>query len=61
MKKMHLEIIISLASVAVFIILISAVRLILPASPGFGYAAALLVFVVIMGMAGLKLAEIAEK
>lgn len=61
MKKMYLEIIISLASVAVFIILISAVRLITPASSGFGYAAALLVFLVMMGMAGLKLAEIPEK
>ncbi len=61
MKKKALEIILSIASVAVFIILIAAVKLIIPASPGYGYAAALLVFLVIMGMAGLKLAEIPDK
>ncbi len=61
MKKKALEIILSIASVAVFIILIAAVRLIMPASSGYGYTAALLVFLVIMGMAGLKLAEIPDK
>ncbi len=61
MKKKALEIILSIASVAVFIILIAAVKLIIPASSGYGYTAALLVFLVIMGMAGLKLAEIPDK
>ncbi len=59
MKKMHLEIIVSLASVAIFIILIIAARLFVP-SQGYGYTAALLIFVTIMGIAGLKLAEISE-
>ena len=61
MKKKALEIILSIASVAVFIILIAAVTLIIPTSPGYGYAAALLVFLVIMGTVGLKLAEIPDK
>ncbi len=61
MKKKALEIILSIASVAVFIILIAAVKLIIPASSGYGYAAALLVFLVIMGMTGLKIAEIPDK
>ncbi|MGB8215680.1 MAG: hypothetical protein WCE94_00090 [Candidatus Methanoperedens sp.] len=61
MKKKALEIILSIASVAVFIILIAAVRLVMPASSGYGYAAALLVFLVIMGMVGLKIAEIPDK
>ncbi len=61
MKKKPLEIILSVASVAVFIILIAAVKLIVPSSSGYGYTAALLIFFVIMGMAGLKLAEIPDK
>ena len=61
MKKIHLEIIISLASVAIFIILIAAVRAIMPASSGYGFAAALLIYVIMMGIAGLKLAEIPDK
>lgn len=61
MKKQALEIILSIGSVAVFIVLIASVKLIIPASPGYGYAAALMVFLVIMGMAGLKLAEIPDK
>jgi len=61
MKKKALEIILSIASVTVFIILIAAVKLIIPASPGYGYAAALLVFLVIMGTVGLRLAEIPDK
>lgn len=61
MKKKSLEVIVSVGSVAVFIVLIAAARLIMPAFAGYGYAAALLVFVVIMGMAGLKLAEISDK
>ena len=60
MKKKPLEIIISIGCVAVFIILIAAAKFILPAASGFGYTAALLIFVIIMGMAGLKLAEIPD-
>lgn len=61
MNKKSLEIMVSVGSVAAFIVLIAAAKLIMPASAGFGYAAALLIFVVIMGMAGLKLAEIPDK
>ena len=61
MKKKALEIILSIVSVAVFIILIAAVKLAIPAFAGYGYTAALLVFLVIMGMAGFKLAEIPDK
>lgn len=61
MKKKYLEIMVSVGAVAIFIILIAAVKLLMPASPGYGYTAALLVFVVIMGFAGLRLAEIPEK
>ncbi len=60
MKKMYLEIITAVASVAVFIILIIAAQLIMPASAGYGYTAALLIFVIIMGIAGFKLAEIPD-
>ncbi len=60
MEKMHLEITTALASVILLIILIATSKLIFPASPGYGYGAALLVFIVIMGMAGLKLAEIPD-
>ena len=61
MNKKALEIIFSVGSVAAFIVLIAAAKLIMPASAGFGYTAALLIFIVIMGMAGLKLAEIPDK
>ncbi len=61
MKKKALEIILSIASVAVFIILIAAVTLTITSSPGYGYTAALLVFLVIMGITGLKIAEIPDK
>ncbi len=60
MNKKSLEIIASVSSVAVFIVLIVAARLLIP-SPGYGYAAALLFFIVIMGFAGVKLAEMPEK
>ena len=61
MNKKALEIIVSVGSVAAFIVLIAAAKLIMPASAGFGYTAALVIFVIIMGMAGLKLAEIPDK
>ncbi len=61
MKKMQFEILISVASVAIFIIFILASKLIMPALASYGYTAALLIFVIIMGIAGLKLAEMPEK
>jgi choline-glycine betaine transporter len=61
MKKMQLEIIASVASVAIFIALIIVSKGILPAQAGYGYTAALLIFVLIMGIAGLKLAEMPDK
>lgn len=61
MKKMYLEIITAVASVAIFFILIVAAKLIMPEVSGYGYSVALLVFVIIMGFAGLKLAEIPDK
>jgi len=61
MKKMQFEILISVASVAIFIIFILASKLIMPAFASYGYTAALLIFVIIMGIAGLKLAEMPDK
>ncbi|SNQ61944.1 hypothetical protein [Candidatus Methanoperedens nitratireducens] len=61
MNKMSIEILTAVGSVAVFIILIVAAKLIIPAFEGYGFAAALLIFVVIMSIAGLKLAEIQDK
>jgi hypothetical protein len=61
MKKMYLEIITAVVSVAVFFILIVASKIFMPEVSGYGYSAALLVFVIIMGFAGLKLAEISDK
>ncbi len=60
MKKMQIEIFSSLGSVALLIILIVGSRLTLQ-SPGYGYTASLLLFVLIMTIVGLKLAEIPEK
>lgn len=60
MNKKSIEIMVSVGSVAAFIVLIAAAKLIMPV-PGIGYTAALLIFIVIMGMAGLKLAEIPDK
>ena len=61
MKKMNLEIAATVVSVAIFTALIFGSRLLVPEMANYGYAAALLIFVVIMGIAGLKLAEIPEK
>lgn len=61
MKKMSLEILMVIGSVTVFVILTIASKLIMPGSAGYGYAAALLVFIVIMSFAGLKLTEIPGK
>lgn len=61
MNKKSVEIAISVGSVFIFIILIAASKYTLGSSAGVGYAASLLAFIVIMGFAGLKLAEIPEK
>ena len=61
MNKKSTEIAVSIGSVVLFIILIAASKYTLGTSAGFGYAASLLVFIVVMGSAGLKLAEIPEK
>ena len=61
MTKMHLEISSALGSVTLFIILIAAVQMLIPDSAGYGYTVALLIFMVVMGLAGLKLAEIPDK
>jgi hypothetical protein len=61
MNKKSIEIILAVGSVLLFIILIAASKLLLKSSAGFGYSASLLLFIVIMGLAGLKLAEIPDK
>lgn len=61
MNKKSLEITLAIGSVILFIILIATSKLLLKSSAGFGYSASLLLFIVIMGLAGLKLAEIPDK
>jgi len=61
MNKKSLEITISIGSIILFIILIAASKYMMGSSAGIGYAASLLIFIVIMGLAGLKLAEIPDK
>lgn len=61
MKKTQLEITMTVVSLAIFIILIVASKLVISAFPGYGYAVALLVYVILMGVAGIKLAEIPDK
>jgi hypothetical protein len=61
MNKKSLEIAISVGSVVLFIILIAASKFLMGSLAGFGYATSLLIFIVIMGLSGLKLAEIPEK
>lgn len=60
MKKKYLEIITAVGSVAILIILIILVS-VSTSSTGYGYTAALMIFVILMGIAGLKLAEIPDK
>ncbi len=60
MKKMQIEIFTSVGSVALLIILLAMSKLTMQ-SPGYGYLIALLLYVLIMSVAGLKLAEIPEK
>lgn len=61
MIKKYLEISISLACVAVFISLIAMSKFLFQASAGFGYMVSLLIFFIIMGIAGIKLAGISDK
>ena len=61
MNKKSLEIILAFGTVLLFIILIAASRMVLKSSAGFGYTVSLLIFIVIMGYAGLKLAQIPDK
>jgi hypothetical protein len=61
MKKKSLEIIMTISSVCVFIVLIIATHMILGESAGYGYSAALLIFILMMAVAGLKLAEIPDR
>ncbi|NJD77783.1 MAG: hypothetical protein FIB08_11925 [Candidatus Methanoperedens sp.] len=61
MKKTQLEISTAIISLVIFIILIAASKLVIPASSGYGYTIALLVYVILMGVAGIKLAEIPDK
>lgn len=61
MNKKTLEITLSLCSVLLFVILIMISKFALQSSAGIGYSASLIFFIVIMGLAGLKLAEIPDK
>jgi hypothetical protein len=61
MNKKSLEITICIGAVVLFLVLIAASRILLASSAGFGYTVSLLIFIVIMGSAGLKLAEVPEK
>jgi hypothetical protein len=60
MKKMQIEILTSVGSVALLVVLMAGSKLSMQ-SPGYGYAAALLLYVLIMSIVGLKLAEMPEK
>ncbi len=60
MNKMQIEIFTSVGSVVLLIILIAVSRLTIQ-TPGYGYTATLLLYVLMMSIAGLKLAEMPEK
>ncbi len=60
MKKMQIEIFTSVGSLALLIILLVLSKLTMQ-SPGYGYTIALVLYVLIMSVVGLKLAEIPEK
>jgi len=60
MKKTQIEIFTSVGSLALLIILLVVSKLTMQ-SPGYGYLIALVLYVLIMSVAGLKLAEISEK
>lgn len=60
MKKMYIEILTAVGSVAFLIVIIMVSKLTLP-MPGYGFSTALLLYVIIMSIVGLKLAEMPEK
>jgi len=60
MKKTQIEIFTSVGSLALLVILLVVSKLTMQ-SPGYGYLVALVIYVLIMSVAGLKLAEIPEK
>jgi hypothetical protein len=60
MKKMQIEILTAVGSVAFLIVIIMVSKLTLP-MPGYGFSTALLLYVIIMSIVGLKLAEMPEK
>ncbi len=60
MKKMHIEILTAVGSVAFLIVIIMVSKLTL-SMPGYGFITALLLYVIIMSIIGLKLAEMPEK
>ncbi len=60
MNKKSLEISVSFGSVILFIILIVVSKILLQSYAGFGYALSLLIFIIIMGITGLKLAKIPD-
>lgn len=61
MNKKSLEITVAFGSVILFIMLIVISKILLQSDAGFGYALSLLIFIIIMGIAGLKLVEIPDK
>lgn len=61
MNKKSIEITTALGSVIVFIILILLSKIVMKSSAGLGYTASLLIFIILMGFAGLKLAQIPDK
>jgi hypothetical protein len=60
MNKRSLEISTCIGAIIIFLVLIAVSKILMASSAGIGYAVSLLVFIVIMGSSGLKLAEIPE-
>ncbi|MFV9629542.1 MAG: hypothetical protein ACNYWM_00450 [Methanosarcinales archaeon] len=60
MDKKYLEIGSSIGAVLLFILFITINNVFFPAYANFGNVAALLIFVVVVGVAGLKLSEIKD-
>ncbi len=61
MNKKSLEIITVAGAVVLFYILIMLSKLLMKSSAGFGFSGALLIFILLMGFAGLKLVDIPDK
>ncbi len=61
MNKKSLEITMALGCVILFVILIGISKEVMATYAGFGYAASLLIFILVMGFVGLKLAEMPDK